>query len=226
MEYEKFLTSKFDSEFKDKQGLYLLSVPDDGHTVQSQNRQLGGAHSVNLKTGSRLLKVGIGGVNRGRLAGRLGDYYSHHPNGFKVHALFTKQSEKDTLSLNPTKSRLAKAETKVLDYLKSKGLVYYKPGRVQPVKTEWVGSTIGELKEIMLRLHKSSSDASGSVWFFSRDDAELMSTVNIGQKLSERVAADIGKPKPKPKPTPRSKNAMSTRSSSGVSTRNSTVVVP
>jgi len=131
MEYEKFLTSKFDSEFEEKQGLYLISVTDDGHTVRSQNRQIGGADSVNLKTGSRLLKVGIGGANRGRLAGRLGDYYSHHPNGFKVHALFTKQSGKDSLGVKATKSRLAKAEKKVLDYLRSKGLVYYKPGRNQ-----------------------------------------------------------------------------------------------
>ena len=167
MEYEKFLASGFESGFKDKTGLYLISVPGDGHTVRSQNRQLGGDNSANLKTGSRLLKVGLAGISSGRLAGRLGDYYSHNPNGFRIHALFIKQTGKDSLGVKPSKSRLAKAETKVLQYLKSKGLTYYKPGRVadKPIATEWSGSTIGALKDEMLRLHKSSSDAAGMLGF-------------------------------------------------------------
>ena len=123
---------------------------------------------------------------------------------------------------------MAKAETKVLEYLDTKGLRYYKPSRVadKPSATEWAGGTISELKNEMLRLHKSSRNAACHAWFFSRDDAELMNTPDIGEKLSERVAANIGKPKPKPKPTPRSKNAMPTRSSNVVSTRNSSRSIP
>lgn len=226
MEYEKFLTSGFEPEFKDKVGLYLISVVDDGHTVQSENRKLGGDNSANLKTGSRLIKVGLAGRMSGRMSGRLGDYYSHNPNGFRIHALFIKQTGTDSLGVESTKSRLAIAERAVLNYLDTKGLRYYKPGRVadRPIATEWAGGTITELKNEMLRLHKSSRNSACHAWFFSRDDAELMNTKDSGQKLSERVTANIGKPKPKP--TPRSKNAMPTRTSTGVSTRNSTVAVP
>ena len=228
MEYEKFLEMGLESEFKDKTGLYLISVTDDGHTVRSGNRLLGGDNSVNLKTGSRLIKVGLAGRIGGRMAGRLGDYYTHNPNGFRIHALFNKQTGKDSLGVESTKSRLAKAERTVLDYLDSKGLRYYRPGRVadKPTATEWAGGTISELKNEMLRLHKSSRNAACHAWFFSCDDAELMNTADIGQKLSERVAANIGKPKPKPKPTPRSKNAMPTRASNVVSTRNSIRSIP
>ena len=211
MEYEKFTELGFDTEFRDRPGLYIISVPGTEHTVRARNIPIGANFSKGLRVGKRLVKFGMAPRS---LLSRISDYATAFPNGFKVEAVFATRNGRDmdtgskkvsfedkngvmrTKKQSTSTSHTWKAELKLKAVLEKEGAIYYRSGR-NVSQTEWTGLRLDKLKDIMLKQHQASKDRNGHVWFFDASDATLQNG-GSGEKLSARLLAKGPTKKPSP----------------------------
>ena len=120
MEYSSFRKDGL-SKYFTKPGLYLIGVPNsDSHKTQSDIAVLrsGSKTAQNLYSGIPLYKLGLARSGRG-VQGRLADYATALPNGFKIFGICEKRA-----------TDLGKHEKQVHDWLGGLGLRYNRFGDV------------------------------------------------------------------------------------------------
>ena len=161
MDYYTFKRGNLAKDFT-KPGLYLIGIPNsETHKTQSDRAVLrsGSKSAQNLISGKPLYKLGLAAGSRG-VQGRLGDYATALPNGFKIFGICEKRL-----------CDVRKHEKKVHDWLGKMGLRYNRFGDVSGSvsRTEWGGASLTAFKEKLLFDHVGSgSSPCPFVWFCDR----------------------------------------------------------
>ena len=189
MEYQEFRRRKLDKYFTNA-GLYLIG-PNVVKTTAMTMRS-GSKGAMNLATDTPIYKLGLAGSGHG-ISGRLGSYATALPNGFKIYCIVEKQPK-----------FVQRDEKKIHTWLKDCGLLYNRFGDVGDTvsRTEWGGASLVEFRDKILLEHNSSTSHAMPMYWFSKDDARVLSKQSGKAKstsLNTRISSGEIQIKPKKK---------------------------
>ena len=186
MDYSTFKRDNLAKYFT-KPGLYLIGIPNsETHKTQSDRAVLrsGSKSAQNLFSGKPLYKLGLAAGSRG-VQGRLGDYATALPNGFKIFGICEKRL-----------CDVRKHEKKVHDWLGKMGLRYNRFGDVSGSvsRTEWGGASLTEFKEKLLFDHVGSGSSPCPFVWFSDKDAVILNGTYKGRTLKDLISKGLVRP--------------------------------
>ena len=186
MDYSTFKRDKLAKYFT-KSGLYLIGIPNSQtHQTQSDRVVLrsGSLSAQNLKSGTPLYKLGLAAGSRG-VQGRLGDYATALPNGFKIFGICEKRA-----------CDVRKHEKQVHDWLGKMGLRYNRFGDANGTvsRTEWGGAALTDFKVKLLTDHVGSGSSPCPFVWFSDKDAVILNGKYKGRTLKDLISKDLVRP--------------------------------
>ena len=183
MEYSTFRKRGINKLFT-RPGLYLIGVPGaETHKTQSDAAVLrsGSKSAMNLYSGMTLYKLGLSAASEG-VQGRLSDYATALPNGFRIFAIVEKK-----------KIEVRSQEKKIHDWLGSLGLRYNRFGDVGSTvsKTEWGAASLAVFKEKLLADHLASGSRQCPFIWFSQKDGLMLNGPHQGKSLNKLIKAGV-----------------------------------